>query len=185
MRVGHTHHGTRVNVREELARVVLFFYHMGNRIKSRTWGPLSRQEILLSTGNLVNSLLLTLCQASISPCYILNLNPIPTDTCGNHLSSKRHLLRAIENHHRDPQLDTMQRSPGGRSLPPVGTSTSYLLHLCSQANVLFSASCVDVNSATIRKQYYFLVKKKMFLERKKLKANVDKLTHNNDEEIAK
>lgn len=52
----------------------------------------------------------------------------------------------------------------------MGTSPSSLLHLLSQANVLFSASCVDVNSATIRKQYYFLVKKNV--PGKKLKANI-------------
>lgn len=96
MRVRHTHHGPRGNVREELARVVLFFYHMGNRIKSRTRGPLSRWEILLSTGNLVNSLLLTLCQASISPRYILNLNPIPTDTV------------ATTSHQRDISLEQLK-----------------------------------------------------------------------------
>lgn len=53
----------------------------------------------------------------------------------------------------------------------MGTSPSYLLHPLPQANVLFSASCVDVNSATIRKQYDFLVGKKN-VPGKKLKANV-------------
>lgn len=102
------------------------------------WNPLNRrkEDPARNWKSSQHSTTVTLLGYYNSP-YVLNLIPIPTDKCSNHLSSKRSVFIANGTHQRKPQPDTKQKPTGDWNPNPMDKSTSYLLHPLLNANVFF------------------------------------------------